>query len=72
LKQNGGALINKILKSRDPSDSNVINCRIGLTNDDDVNTRLSGIQNSIANAFLSSSSKRKRRGYIQILHFKKD
>ncbi len=63
FKINGIALINKIKSARDPSNPQVAQCRIGLSNDDSVSNLIGNVAKYFSQAYISSS-KRKKRGLI--------
>lgn len=56
-------MISQILALNDPTNPSVQVCRTGLTNDASITTMINNIKSSFVNAYIaSSSSKRRKRG----------
>ncbi len=66
MKENGAALISKIKVARDPTDTDIQLCRLGLPSDD-TNSRMSTIESTFVNAYIASLSSRRRRRAVAAL-----
>ena len=66
MKESGAALITKIKGARDPTDSDIQLCRLGMSSAD-TDSRLSTIGSTFVNAYIASITGRRRRRAVSAL-----